>query len=66
MRIAQSTNPVQQIEYCKVLAAPESAVRWETASYPFRIQMYNGGALVEEGCEHDGSLIFLARACLLG
>ncbi|KAG9097685.1 hypothetical protein FRC06_007289 [Ceratobasidium sp. 370] len=55
-----------ETEYYEVLVAHESVVRWETASYPFRVQTHNGGMLVEGGCEHDGSLLFVARAFYWG
>ncbi|KAG8729288.1 hypothetical protein FRC10_004103 [Ceratobasidium sp. 414] len=54
------------IEFYEVLVADESAVRWETATYPFYVRTFNGGTLVEGGHEHDGSPLFLARAFYWG
>ncbi|KAG9092776.1 hypothetical protein FS749_015446 [Ceratobasidium sp. UAMH 11750] len=55
-----------RIEFYEVLVADESAVRWETATYPFYVRTFNGGTLVEGGHEHDGSALFLARAFYWG
>ncbi|KAG8690172.1 hypothetical protein FRC08_010616 [Ceratobasidium sp. 394] len=56
----------RKIEFYEVLVADESAVRWETATYPFYVRTFNGGTLVEGGHEHDGSALFLARAFYWG
>ncbi|KAG8719383.1 hypothetical protein FRC09_011188 [Ceratobasidium sp. 395] len=55
-----------EIEFYEVLVADESAVRWETASYPFYPRTFGGATLVEGGHEHDGSPLFLARAFYWG
>ncbi|CAE6516695.1 unnamed protein product [Rhizoctonia solani] len=55
-----------EIEFYEVLVAEESAVRWETATYPFIVRKYGGGTLVEGGHEHDGSPLFIARAFYWG
>ncbi|KAG9073672.1 hypothetical protein FRC06_011218 [Ceratobasidium sp. 370] len=62
----QFADSFQQIEFYEVLVADESAVRWETATYPFIVRTFNGGTLVEGGHEHDGSPLFLARAFYWG
>ncbi|KAG8726588.1 hypothetical protein FRC10_006953 [Ceratobasidium sp. 414] len=59
-------NKELEIEFYEVLVADESAVRWETATYPFYVRTFNGGTLVEGGHEHDGSPLFLARAFYWG
>ncbi|KAG8789657.1 hypothetical protein FRC12_013325 [Ceratobasidium sp. 428] len=55
-----------ETEVYEVLVADQSAVRWETASYPFYPRTFNGATLVEGGHEHDGSPLFLARAFYWG
>ncbi|KAG8722259.1 hypothetical protein FRC08_004884 [Ceratobasidium sp. 394] len=64
--LTQSPCFFYSIEFYEVLVADESAVRWETATYPFYVRTFNGGTLVEGGHEHDGSPLFLARAFYWG